>query len=101
MCSVGYANSDNPPPTIALFVTKWVHTVELQSKETSPTAEEQSIMAQLRESLCEMEFEHEEGTSLAATVAKAWATFLTDVSFSPVLRWLERVLSNLLAEPDH
>lgn len=63
----------------ALFVTKWIHTVEMQSKNAKPTAQEQSIMAQLRESLYEMEFEYEEGTSLAATVARAWAMFLTDV----------------------
>lgn len=37
-------------------------------------------MSQLKESLREMDIDHEEGTSLAAVVAKAWASFLADVS---------------------
>ncbi|CAO2650871.1 Nn.00g091680.m01.CDS01 [Neocucurbitaria sp. VM-36] len=63
----------------ALFLTKWIHTIEIESSIIPPTREEQSILSELKESLREIDYTYSMHTSLAATVARAWAPFLTDV----------------------
>ncbi|KAH7050027.1 hypothetical protein B0J12DRAFT_600002 [Macrophomina phaseolina] len=61
-----------------LFVSKWVHALQLESATRPPDEEENSIIMQLRELLDEMEYDYEENGSLAAAVTRAWAGFLTD-----------------------
>ncbi|KAH7082638.1 hypothetical protein BKA63DRAFT_598777 [Paraphoma chrysanthemicola] len=63
----------------ALFLTKWLHTIDIESSIIPPTIEETEILTQLKTSLNEMDFPYREGTSLAAAVSRAWAPFLTDV----------------------
>jgi hemerythrin-like domain-containing protein len=65
---------------LALFVTKWIHTVECEATLFPPDAEEERLFAQLKSHLAEMEVEHEDSKSLAACLAKAWSSFLNDVS---------------------
>ena len=65
---------------LALFVTKWIHTVECEATLFPPDAEEETLILKLKSNLAEMEFEHEDSKSLAASVAKAWSLLLNDVS---------------------
>lgn len=65
----------------ALFLTKWVHTVEIGSATKPASEDEQCILAQIKNILIEMEQpELNSDTSLAATLSKAWSTFFLDVS---------------------
>ncbi|KAF2176406.1 hypothetical protein K469DRAFT_678836 [Zopfia rhizophila CBS 207.26] len=63
----------------ALFLTKWVHTVETQSTILPPDAEESFILEQLKELLTEVESDYDGTGSLAAAIAQVWSTFLNDV----------------------
>ncbi|KAL2670516.1 hypothetical protein Neosp_014304 [[Neocosmospora] mangrovei] len=65
----------------ALLVTKWVHSVEIDSLcGLQPTPEEEKLFAIIREVLEEAEYDGSESTSLAAGVARTWGWFLQDVS---------------------
>lgn len=61
-----------------LFVSKWVHALQLESATQPPDEEEEKVLVQLRELLDEMEYDYDENGSLAAAVTRAWAGFLTD-----------------------
>lgn len=61
-----------------LFVSKWVHALQLESATQPPDEEEDKVLVQLRELLDEMEYDYDENGSLAAAVTRAWAGFLTD-----------------------
>ncbi|KAI8656120.1 hypothetical protein NCS55_01266500 [Fusarium keratoplasticum] len=64
----------------ALLVTKWVHSVEIDSLcGLQPTPEEEKLFAIIREVLEEAEYDGSESTSLAAGVARTWGWFLQDV----------------------
>ncbi|EEU41998.1 uncharacterized protein NECHADRAFT_86139 [Fusarium vanettenii 77-13-4] len=64
----------------ALLVTKWVHSVEIDSLcGLQPTPEEDKLFAIIREVLEEAEYDGSESTSLAAGVARTWGWFLQDV----------------------
>ncbi|USP74120.1 hypothetical protein yc1106_01394 [Curvularia clavata] len=71
----------------ALFLTKWVHTVECDSARIPLKEEEKHIFNQLKGHLQEMEVDVDPSKSLAATVAKAWSMFLSDVSFPFTAKW--------------
>lgn len=73
----------------ALFVTKWIHNIEMQQDTIPPEAEEQKLLDQLKDSLDEMESPYVEGTSLAGAIARAWALFLTDVRRFPTFRHVD------------
>ena len=60
-------------------MTKWVYAVETEKSTKPPTAEELHILEQLKALLAEMEHEYDGSGSLAAAVAKSWASFLNDV----------------------
>lgn len=75
----------NAQTVTALLLTKWVHTLEMQREHHPPELEELEIIGRLKELLMEMEVEHDEQHSLAAALARAWATFLDDVSPSSFL----------------
>ncbi|KAF2459626.1 hypothetical protein BDY21DRAFT_420118 [Lineolata rhizophorae] len=67
----------------ALFLTKWVHTVERQGRARPPDPDEASILDQLRGLLAEVESDFVDAEagrrSLAGAVARAWGSFLDDV----------------------
>ncbi|KAL1614309.1 hypothetical protein SLS54_009876 [Diplodia seriata] len=61
-----------------LFVSKWVHAVQMESATQPPDDEEDKILTQMKGLLDEMECEYNGSGSLAAAVTRAWAGFLTD-----------------------
>ncbi|VUC37789.1 unnamed protein product [Clonostachys rosea] len=64
----------------ALFVTKWVHSVEIDALNgVPPDAEESRLLTSVREVLEEADYEALNDTSLAAGLAKTWSAFLNDV----------------------
>ncbi|KAF2850840.1 hypothetical protein T440DRAFT_86905 [Plenodomus tracheiphilus IPT5] len=63
----------------ALFVTKWIHTVECEAPRFPLDAEEEKLFVVVKSHLAEMEFQHDESKSLAASLANAWSYFLSDV----------------------
>lgn len=63
----------------ALFLTKWIHTVEVQTPTYPPDEEESQILEHLKELLTEVESDYDGTGSLAAAIAKVWSTFLDDV----------------------
>ncbi|OCL08029.1 hypothetical protein AOQ84DRAFT_389133 [Glonium stellatum] len=63
----------------ALFLTKWIHTVEVQAPTYPPDEQESQIVEQLKELLTEVESDYDGTGSLAAAIAKVWSTFLDDV----------------------
>lgn len=63
----------------ALFVTKWIHTVECEAPRFPLDAEEEKLFLEVKSHLAEMEFQHEDSKSLAASLANAWSYFLSDV----------------------
>lgn len=62
-----------------MFLTKWIHTLEIEANIVPTTREEDAILSQLRESLSEIDYPYNEHKSFASAVARAWALFLTDV----------------------
>lgn len=79
----------------ALLLTKWVHTLEIEWEDHPPGLEEVDIIVRLKNLLAEMEVEHDGQHSLAATLSKAWSTFLDDVSLTPSQKFeFVRVTSN-------
>lgn len=66
---------------IALFVTKWVHAVELDALNnilTSPA--EAQLLDSMKQVLDETDCSFREGLSLAAALARLWSLSLQDVS---------------------
>ncbi|KAL1620815.1 hypothetical protein SLS56_009482 [Neofusicoccum ribis] len=61
-----------------LFVSKWVHALQMESATHPPDEEEERILTHLRGALDEMEYDFDSTGSLAAAVTRAWASFLTD-----------------------
>jgi hypothetical protein len=62
----------------ALFYTKWVHTLEMQQGFAPPDHEEKKNLDNLSEMLQEVGSNDNGRTSLAASAAKMWASFLDD-----------------------
>jgi hypothetical protein len=63
---------------LALFVTKWIHAMELQQQEHPPNDEETKNLANFRELLNEVDSEYDGKGSLAAEITRVWACFLDD-----------------------
>jgi hypothetical protein len=63
----------------ALFLTKWIHTIELDIGNQPADDEEVAIFEQIRGLLSEVESNYDGTGSLAAAVAYVWSTFFTDV----------------------
>lgn len=65
----------------ALFITKWVHSVEtdeINGKEPKP--EEQELLTYMKDLFEEADYDSNESRSFAAGMARIWALFLQDVS---------------------
>lgn len=62
----------------ALFYTKWVHTLETQQGFAPPDHEEKHNLDSLLEMLQEVGNNDNGCTSLAASAARMWASFLDD-----------------------
>ncbi|KAH6971063.1 hypothetical protein BKA56DRAFT_495420 [Ilyonectria sp. MPI-CAGE-AT-0026] len=64
----------------ALFVTKWIHSVEIDKLNGIPANEaEEGFFANIRDILEEADYDLDESKSLAAGVARTWGWFLQDV----------------------
>ncbi|KAH7124575.1 hypothetical protein EDB81DRAFT_951610 [Dactylonectria macrodidyma] len=64
----------------ALFVTKWIHSVEIDKLNGIPATEaEEVFLANIRDILEEADYDLDESKSLAAGVARTWGWFLQDV----------------------
>jgi hypothetical protein len=77
---IQYVNSNaNKSIFTALFLTKWIHTVDIQEKENPANGEERAIIDTLRDCLDEVDCFYDGTTSLAAEVTRTWTLFLDDV----------------------
>lgn len=66
---------------IALLVTKWIDSVEVDNLNgIPPSFEERELLVHIKDVLEEAEYDLSESVSLAAAVARTWGTFLQDVS---------------------
>lgn len=72
-------------PTIAILLCRWIHCIETHESGDAPTEAEAQLLEQVKAALKDTECDYEEGRSLAAAVANAWASLNTDVSGTP---WL-------------
>lgn len=79
----------------SLFLTKWVHTLQVQEKTQPPDAEEKKVLEQVKTILGEMEHEYDGEGSLAAAVARACATYLSDTWVWGVTPRMGSVLTKL------
>ncbi|GME22102.1 Zinc finger C2H2-type protein [Neofusicoccum parvum] len=79
----------------SLFLTKWVHTLQVQEKTQPPDDEEKKILEQVKTVLGEMEHEYDGEGSLAAAVARACATYLSDTWVWGVTPRMGSVLTKL------
>ena len=62
----------------ALFVTKWIHAMEMQQDVDPPNKEESINLCNFRELLTEVDSKYDGKGSLAGEVARVWASFLDD-----------------------
>lgn len=64
------------------MVSKFVHAIEMDVlDQKEPTSEEREFCEKVKDVLREAESDVEDGSSLAAAVAKTWSWFLRDVGF--------------------
>jgi hypothetical protein len=65
----------------ALFVCKWVHSVEMDRlHDIEPSPAESELLDHIKEVLEEAEYDPGKSKSLAAGVARTWSWLLQDVS---------------------
>lgn len=62
----------------ALFVTKWIHTMEIQQPYEPPNDEEIKNLVSFRELLAEVDCNYNGHGSLAGEIARAWACLFDD-----------------------
>ena len=62
----------------ALFVTKWIHVMEMQQRNVPPNEDEMRNLVNFRELLAEVDATYSGYGSLAGEVARIWAGFLDD-----------------------
>ncbi|KAJ9488598.1 hypothetical protein VN97_g4694 [Penicillium thymicola] len=85
----------------ALLLTKWVYSMEVDVSGQQPSGEELQLLDDLRSLLAEVQYEQElsiEGYSLAALLARAWATLLGDVWVWGVTPRMAEILKLLALE---
>ncbi|KAK9774958.1 hypothetical protein SCAR479_08232 [Seiridium cardinale] len=63
----------------AILLCKWIHCIETLGAQGAPLEAETRLIKQVKSALEDMDSSYEEGRSLAAAVAGAWAIFLNDV----------------------
>lgn len=62
-----------------LFLSKWVHTVEIQERDVPLSQEEKALLETLKEALQDADSPYDDQISLAAQVTRTWALFMDDV----------------------
>ena len=85
----------------ALFVTKWIHAMEMQQQELPPNQEEMRNLVNFRELLAEVDSDYKGFGSLAGEVTRIWAGFLDDTwvfGITPRMGKVLRQLSNAFAQ---
>ncbi|KAF2502680.1 hypothetical protein BU16DRAFT_16843 [Lophium mytilinum] len=82
----------------ALFLTKWIHTVEKSSAVQDPDEGERKILDQVKELLAEVESDYSGDSSLAAAVATTWASLLDDVWVWGITPRMGSVLQELASQ---
>jgi len=87
----------------ALFVTKWIHTLEIQQLESNqlPNPAESENLANFRELLKEVDSDYNGYGSLAGEVTRIWACFMDDTwvwSITPRMGHILRLLSKAYAD---
>ncbi|KAH8705513.1 putative zinc finger protein [Talaromyces proteolyticus] len=85
----------------ALFYTKWVHTVEMERAFAPPDHEERKNLDNLVEILREVDNGVKDHSSLAASVARLWASFLDDTWTWEVTWRMGKVLRKLADVYEH
>lgn len=67
----------------ALFVCKWVHSVEMDRlNDIEPSPAENELLENIKDVLEEADYDPGKSRSLAAGVARTWSWLLQDVSAS-------------------
>ncbi|WAO90083.1 Hypothetical protein NCS54_00749400 [Fusarium falciforme] len=80
----------------ALFVTKWVHAVELDAlSDTLASPAEAQLLESMKQVLDETECSFREGLSLAAALARLWSLSLQDVWVWGITPRMGTILSSL------
>jgi hypothetical protein len=69
-------NQSSSDLVIALFYTKWVHTVETQQAFAQPDTEEKKNLEKLLQILGNNDQAEKSPQSLAASAARLWADFI-------------------------
>ncbi|KFY79552.1 hypothetical protein V499_01484 [Pseudogymnoascus sp. VKM F-103] len=85
----------------ALFVLKWIHTMEMQQRELPPNDEEMRNLTNFAQLLTEVDSEYNGKGSLAAEVTRVWASFLDDTwvwGITPRMGYVLRLMSAAFAE---
>ncbi|OXV06836.1 hypothetical protein Egran_05400 [Elaphomyces granulatus] len=78
-----------------IFLTKWIHTLEMQRHYAPPDPAEKRNLDNLKELLLEIDQDESGCGSLAARVSRAWATFLDDVWVWEITWRMGKVLRRL------
>ncbi|TDZ40548.1 Lipase 5 [Colletotrichum trifolii] len=75
-----------------LLVTKWVHSVQVDAVNgIEPSPQERDLLADMKDVLEEADYDPDDSTSFAASLARMWSLFLQDVrahDVTLVLRFL-------------
>jgi len=79
----------------ALFVTKWIHSMEMQQRELPPNEEEMRNLVNFRELLAEVDSGYNGFGSLAGEVTRIWAGFLDDTWVFGITPRMGKVLRQL------
>lgn len=70
----------------AILLCRWIHCIETHGSRDAPTEAEAQLIDQVKAVLNDTDRDYEEGRSLAAAVATAWASLNNDVSGPLLLR---------------
>jgi len=79
----------------ALFVTKWIHVMEMQQQEIPPNEAEAQNLRNFKTLLSEVDSDYDGSGSLAGEVARVWAGFLDDTWVWGITPRMGRVLRQL------
>ncbi|KAI9053707.1 hypothetical protein LZ554_002660 [Drepanopeziza brunnea f. sp. 'monogermtubi'] len=85
----------------ALFVSKWVHEMEMQQRNVPPNADEMRILVNFRKLLEEVDSSYDGSGSMAAEISRTWAGFLDDTwvwGVTPRMGQVLRLLSAAFAK---